>query len=76
LYDMPLVMLPEGAEGRVSRVHAGRGLCRRLIEMGFTENAVVSVLGQSERGAVIVKVNGSKYALSRGMAMKIMVKGN
>lgn len=69
---LPLIMMPEGKEGRVLRINAGRGLLRRLIEMGFTENALVRVL-RSDRGSLIVAVNGCRYALSKGIAMKIMV---
>ena len=32
---MPLIMLPEGVQATVVEVHGGRGLCRRLAEMGF-----------------------------------------
>jgi ferrous iron transport protein A len=65
--------MSEGKEGRVSCINAGKGLMRRLIEMGFTENAGVRIL-RSDRGNLIVDVNGCKYALSKGMAMKIMVE--
>ena len=71
---MPLAMMQEGKEGRVSQIKAGRGLTRRLIEMGFIEGALVRVLRADFRGPVMVTVNGSKYALGRGMAMKIMVE--
>ena len=69
---LPLIMMPEGRDAKISRINAGRGLSRRLIEMGFTENTVVRIL-RADRGCLIVLVNGSRYALSRGIAMKIMV---
>ena len=69
---LPLIMIPEGAEAKISKINAGRGLSRRLIEMGFTENTVVKVL-RSDRGCLIVLVNGARYAISKGIAMKIMV---
>ena len=55
-------------------MNAGHGLSRRLIEMGFVEGASVTVLRADRRGPIIVSVNDCKYALGRGMAMKIMVK--
>ena len=70
---LPLIMLPEGKEGRVIGINAGHGLTRRLIEMGFTDNAMVQVI-RSDRGRLIVSVSGCRYALSKGMAMKIRVK--
>ncbi len=69
---LPLLMMPEGKEGKVSRINAGRGLLRRLIEMGFTENVSVKVI-RSVNGSLIVGVNGCRYILSKGIAMKIMV---
>ena len=72
LQVLPLTMMPEGTKGKVVSINAGRGLKRRLVEMGFLENTVVTV-HRSDRGALMVNVNGSKYALGKGMAMKIMV---
>jgi len=69
---LPLIMMPEGREAKITKIHAGRGLSRRLIEMGFTEDTVVRIL-RADRGCLIVLVNGSRYAISRGIAMKIMV---
>ena len=69
---LPLLMLPEGKEGKVSRINADRGLLRRLIEMGFTENVSVKII-RSVKGSLIVGVNGCRYILSKDIAMKIMV---
>jgi ferrous iron transport protein A len=69
---MPLAMLPEGEEGKVASINAGHGLKRHLVEMGFCENSVVKI-HRADRGALVVIVNGSKYALGKGMATKIMV---
>jgi len=66
-------MLPEGAEGHIEGINAGRGLWRRLVEMGFTENARVKVI-RSQGGPLIVEVAGSRYAIGQGMAMKIMIR--
>ncbi|MGM0770677.1 MAG: FeoA family protein [Halobacteriota archaeon] len=69
---LPLAMLSEGDSARVCELRAGRGLLRRLVEMGFTENASVKMI-KFDRGSLIVTVNGIRYALGRGMSMKIMV---
>jgi len=70
---MPLTMLQKGEGCRVRDVQAGRCLKRRLAEMGFTPSSSVQIVGR-ERGALLVIVNGVRYALGRGMAMKIMVE--
>lgn len=67
-------MLREGKEAKVSAIQAGRGLTRRLTEMGFAKGTTVRLLRADFRGPVIVTINGCKYALGRGMAMKIMVE--
>jgi len=69
---LPLIMIPEKKECRIVEINAGRGLSRRLIEMGFTRNAKVKVL-RSDRGCLIISLNGSKFAISKGIAMKILV---
>lgn len=69
---MPLSMATEGSHCRVDKIMAGKGLARRLAEMGFIENAPLEIY-RSEAGSVIVSVSGQKYAISRGIAMKIMV---
>lgn len=69
---LPLIMIPERKDAKIFKINAGRGLLRRLIEMGFIENAKVKIL-KSDRGCLIVSLGGCKYALSKGIAMKIMV---
>ncbi len=69
---MPLMMLPPGKTGRICAVHGCRCTCRRLSDMGLSQNAVVEVM-EDGGGSLIVRVNGSRYALGRGMATKIMV---
>ncbi|MBN2065748.1 MAG: FeoA domain-containing protein [Candidatus Thermoplasmatota archaeon] len=70
---LPLLMLSEGKEGRILGINGGHCVTRRLVEMGFTDNALVRVL-RSDHGRLIVSVNGCRYALGRGVAMKIYVK--
>ena len=69
---LPLTLMPEGTVGKIVKINAGRKLGRRLTEMGFTENASVKIL-RSDRGCLIVTMGGCRYALSKGIAMKIMV---
>lgn len=71
--QIPLTMLSEGKSCRIREVQAGMELKRRLIEMGFTPSSSVRLIG-CERGKVLVNVNGARYALGKGMAMKIMVE--
>jgi ferrous iron transport protein A len=73
IYDIPLSGVPEGKKCVVNQISAGRGLARRLAELGFLEGASVRV-DRSEGGAMIVSINGQRFALSRGIANKIGIK--
>ena len=73
---MPLIMLPEGAQATVVEVHGGRGLCRRLAEMGFNVGDKVRMIKNHRPGPVVVEVKDSRVALGRGVTMKIMVEEN
>ncbi len=69
---IPLSYLTPGTEATVTDVRAGCGMLRRLAAMGIHPESRVTVVC-SDRGSLIVSVAGTRYALSRGMAMKILV---
>ncbi len=71
---MPLAMLPDGAFARIVEVSGGRGLVRRLAELGFNADVLVKVLHNHSPGPVLIEVKGSRVALGRGVAMKILVE--
>ncbi|MDD3917694.1 MAG: FeoA family protein [Synergistaceae bacterium] len=68
----PLALLAAGTEAKVTDVRAGRGMQARLLGMGFCPDARVTVQC-ADRGSIIVSVGDARYALSRGIAMKIFV---
>lgn len=70
---MPLSFLPPGTQATVADIRAGEGLTRHLVAMGIHKESLVTVVC-ADRGSLIVSVAGSRYALSKGMAMKILVK--
>ena len=70
---MPLAMLPENEEAKVVEVRGGRGLVRRLSELGFTPGAKVKILFSNSPGPVVIDVRGSRIALGRGLLMRIIV---
>jgi ferrous iron transport protein A len=67
-------MAPERRELQVVNVNAGKGLSRRLMELGFCDEAVVTVMKSGPSGPLIIQLNNSRFALGRGMAMKIIVR--
>lgn len=47
---------------------------RRLADLGFIPGSVVRVLRSFGSGPLLVEVKGSRVALGRGLAMKILVE--
>jgi len=68
----PLSFVAPGSEATVRDVRAGCGLHHRLAAMGIHTGSRVTVVC-ADRGSLIVSVAGCRYAISKGMAMKILV---
>ncbi|HID28184.1 MAG TPA: ferrous iron transport protein A [Methanosarcinales archaeon] len=68
-------MLKSGQEGKIVSIKAGYGLTRRLAELGFNLNTKVKVINNIN-GHFIVRLRDTRIAISRGIAMKILVKEN
>ncbi|MDO9539152.1 MAG: FeoA family protein [Methanocalculus sp.] len=68
----PLSLAAPGTTARIAAINAGEGLRRRFYDLGLIPDAEVTVV-TTDRGSIIVSVAGCRYALSRGMAMKIQI---
>lgn len=71
---IPLAFLTDGTKGVVRGVAGGHGIRRRLYELGFVEGAEVVVVKSGGAGPIVVSVQGSRLALGRGVAMKVLVE--
>ena len=71
---MPLAMVGPGATVQLVEVRCGWGLVRRLADMGLTHGVVIRVVNSQMRGPTIIDVRGSRLALGRGMAQRILVQ--
>ncbi|MEM3439901.1 MAG: FeoA domain-containing protein [Candidatus Bathyarchaeia archaeon] len=72
---LPLSELKEGESAIVLYPLGGFGLRRRLIEMGLTPGAEITVLRRAPfRGPIEVGVRGTSLALGFGVASKVIVK--
>ena len=71
---VPLAFFPENTEGEIVAITGGRGMRHRLAEMGFTPGTKVRISCSQYPGPILVDVKGSRVALGRGIAMKIMVR--
>jgi Fe2+ transport system protein FeoA len=80
MMEIPLAMLPVGAKGKITRIRGGRGLVRRLSDMGFTRDVEVTVVcshsshNPGHGGPLVVEVKDSRIVFGRGIAVKIMVQ--
>ena len=71
---MPLVMANSGKLLTVIGINAGRGLQRRLTDMGLTPGVQIRVMNGQYAGPVLIDLRGSRLGLGRGVAQKILVK--
>lgn len=69
----PLALAAEGDKVRICLLRAGKGLEKRLLEMGLSLETELEVLQRHANGAVVVARGGMRLALGAGMAHKIMV---
>ena len=69
---MPLSLADTGQENIVRKVGGNPEIKKHLENLGFVAGADVCVVNRLG-GNVIVSVKGSRVAISREMAMKIMI---
>ncbi|HDN79389.1 MAG: hypothetical protein DRI61_10460 [Chloroflexi bacterium] len=72
---MPLSMVAPGQEVELVTVYGGWGIRYRLAEMGLNPGVRIRVIQSDFRGGpILIAVRGSRLALGRGMAHKVMVR--
>ncbi len=73
--SVPLNSLKPGEKGTVAFAFGGRGLVRRLSEMGLTPGTTVRIARSAPfHGPLEIEVRGSSLALGYGVASKVFVK--
>ncbi len=70
---LPLSLVRPGATVTVSAVHGAPESRRQLGELGFVTGGQVSVVSTRD-GDLIVSVKGSRVALDRGTARRVMTE--
>jgi len=71
---VPLGLLQLGDTAEVVEVVPGTHSCARVEDMGFRVGKTVEMMSNAGRGALLIKIDESRLALARGIAMKIMVR--
>ena len=52
----------------------GRGILRRLLDLGLTKGCTFKVIQGSRHGPILVEVRGTRLALGHGLASKLIVE--
>ncbi|MFO8082565.1 MAG: FeoA family protein [Armatimonadota bacterium] len=64
-----------GEAGEIIDVRGGRGVVRRLTELGLAPGVRVRLVTDAgSSGPVIVKVGDAKIGIGRGMARRVLVR--
>jgi ferrous iron transport protein A len=71
---VPLDELAPGEHGTLLAFTDERQVTNRLTSLGFTPGAAVSMTQNYGRGPLIVTVRGTRVALGRGEAARILVQ--
>lgn len=69
---MPLAMVSIGEKRKIKSLIGTEDIKKHLIDLGFVSGQDVLVLGDSAAGMILL-VKGTKLALNRGLAQKILV---
>ncbi|MEZ5839216.1 MAG: FeoA family protein [Hyphomicrobiales bacterium] len=69
----PLALAAEGEKVRIAALRAGKGLSRRLTDLGLPLGAEIRVMQRRPGGAMIVGRDNLRVALGAGMSQKVMV---
>jgi len=69
---MLIIYAKPGKELELVRIIAGRGLARRLNEMGIYPGTHIRIISNPGIGPIIVEINGTRFGLGRGIALKLL----
>jgi ferrous iron transport protein B len=70
---LQLMELEPGKKAVIRRLEGGRSVLSRLAALGFTPGTAVTVIRSSDHGPMLVSLRGSRVALGRGEAARILV---
>ncbi|MFW6120312.1 MAG: FeoA family protein [Petrotogales bacterium] len=70
---MPLTMAKSGEMLKVVGLRGGWGIHKRVTDMGLTRGVHIRIINCQMPGPVVIELRGSRVALGRGIAQRIMV---
>ncbi|MFH1421250.1 MAG: transcriptional repressor [Planctomycetota bacterium] len=70
---VPLTQLEEDEIARVEKFHGGRGVSKRMVELGLNPGSVVRIISKRSPGPLIIASRDTRIAIGAGLADKILV---
>jgi ferrous iron transport protein A len=70
---MTLNLSLKGKKYIVKNIELKREINSRLEAIGMTKNSEITVFSNNNRGTVIIKIRGSRYAIGRGISKNITI---
>jgi ferrous iron transport protein A len=74
IHQISLAEMAAGEDATVLNFQSGRSVINRLASLGFTPGVRINMTQNYGRGPLIVTVRGTRVALGRGEASKIIVE--
>ena len=71
---MPLIYASQNKKLLVTSIKGGKHLLSKLTSMGIIPGKEIKVIRQNRFDSTIIAVDNCRYAIGRGIAMKIFVK--
>ncbi len=71
---VPLTLMRAGERGTIAELRGGHSLRNRMLALGLTPGAEVTVLQNYGRGPLLVRVRDVRIALGRGEAEKVLIR--
>ena len=72
-HAFPLALARRGELVRIAAIRAGKGLERRLYDIGLPVGSEIEIVLREGAGRMVVGCGNTRVALGSGMAQKIMV---
>lgn len=72
---MPLIFVNKGEKARVEQINGGDTFSKKMMEMGFHKGMEIEIIS-NDNGPLIIGLDGSRIALGRAMAQRIMVQAS
>ncbi len=72
-HAFPLALAGEGEDVRIFAFKGGKGISRKLMDLGLSTGSCLRIIQRRPGGALVVARDNMRIALGEGMAQKIMV---